>query len=40
VCGFVANVSALDMDRTYFEGGIWQKIEQNMPDLFKTALVN
>jgi 3-oxoacyl-[acyl-carrier protein] reductase len=22
----------------YFEGGIWQHIEKNMPDLFKTAL--
>lgn len=23
---------------TYFEGGIWQHIERNMPDLFKEAL--
>ena len=23
---------------TYFEGGIWQSIEQNNPDLFKGAL--
>jgi 3-oxoacyl-[acyl-carrier protein] reductase len=23
---------------TYFEGGIWQQIERNMPDLFKASL--
>ncbi len=23
---------------TYFPGGVWEKIEQGMPDLFKTAL--
>jgi 3-oxoacyl-[acyl-carrier protein] reductase len=23
---------------TYFEGGIWQNIENNSPDLFKTAM--
>jgi len=23
---------------TYFDGGIWQNIERNMPELFKTAM--
>jgi len=23
---------------TYFDGGIWQNIERNMPDLYKSAL--
>ena len=31
-------VNTVSPGNTYFEGGIWQKIEQNMPDLFKTAL--
>ena len=31
-------VNTVSPGNTYFEGGIWQKIERNMPDLFKTAL--
>jgi 3-oxoacyl-[acyl-carrier protein] reductase len=31
-------VNTVSPGNTYFEGGIWQKIEQTMPDLFKTAL--
>ena len=31
-------VNTVSPGNTYFEGGIWQKIEQNMPDLFKAAL--
>ncbi|MGE0121275.1 MAG: SDR family NAD(P)-dependent oxidoreductase [Dongiaceae bacterium] len=31
-------VNTVSPGNTYFEGGIWQKIEKNMPDLFKTAL--
>jgi len=31
-------VNAVSPGNTYFEGGVWQKIEQNMPDLFKAAL--
>jgi 3-oxoacyl-[acyl-carrier protein] reductase len=23
---------------TYFEGGVWQMIEKDLPDLFKTAM--
>jgi 3-oxoacyl-[acyl-carrier protein] reductase len=30
--------NAVSPGNTYFDGGIWQNIEQNMPDLFKTAL--
>ena len=31
-------VNAVSPGNTYFDGGIWQHIEKNMPDLFKTAL--
>jgi NAD(P)-dependent dehydrogenase (short-subunit alcohol dehydrogenase family) len=31
-------VNTVSPGNTYFEGGVWQKIEQNMPDLFKAAL--
>jgi len=31
-------VNSVSPGNTYFEGGVWQRIEQNMPDLFKTAL--
>jgi 3-oxoacyl-[acyl-carrier protein] reductase len=31
-------VNAVSPGNTYFEGGIWQWIEQNNPDLFKQAL--
>jgi 3-oxoacyl-[acyl-carrier protein] reductase len=31
-------VNAVSPGNTYFEGGIWQNIEQGMPDLFKTAM--
>ncbi|MGH6942626.1 MAG: SDR family NAD(P)-dependent oxidoreductase [Geminicoccaceae bacterium] len=30
-------VNAVSPGNTYFEGGIWQHIERNMPDLFKKA---
>ena len=31
-------VNSVSPGNTYFDGGIWQHIENNMPDLFKTAL--
>lgn len=31
-------VNTVSPGNTYFEGGIWQNIERNMPDLFKTAM--
>jgi 3-oxoacyl-[acyl-carrier protein] reductase len=31
-------VNAVSPGNTYFEGGIWQNIENNSPDLFKTAM--
>jgi 3-oxoacyl-[acyl-carrier protein] reductase len=31
-------VNAVSPGNTYFEGGIWQNIEQGMPDLYKTAM--
>jgi 3-oxoacyl-[acyl-carrier protein] reductase len=31
-------VNTVSPGNTYFDGGIWQHIEKNMPDLFKTAL--
>ena len=31
-------VNAVSPGNTYFEGGIWQHIERNMPDLFADAL--
>jgi 3-oxoacyl-[acyl-carrier protein] reductase len=31
-------VNSVSPGNTYFEGGVWHHIEQNMPDLFKTAL--
>ena len=31
-------VNCVSPGNTYFEGGIWQKIEKNMPDLFASTL--
>jgi NAD(P)-dependent dehydrogenase (short-subunit alcohol dehydrogenase family) len=31
-------VNSVSPGNTYFEGGIWQNIEKNMPDLFKSTL--
>jgi 3-oxoacyl-[acyl-carrier protein] reductase len=31
-------VNAVSPGNTYFEGGIWQNIEQGLPDLYKTAM--
>src|ERR1700748_3388356 len=31
-------VNAVSPGNTYFEGGIWQNIENNAPELFKTAM--
>lgn len=31
-------VNTVSPGNTYFEGGIWQNIENNLPDLFKTAM--
>lgn len=31
-------VNSVSPGNTYFEGGIWQHIEKNIPDLFRTAL--
>jgi NAD(P)-dependent dehydrogenase (short-subunit alcohol dehydrogenase family) len=31
-------VNTVSPGNTYFEGGIWQNIERNMPDLFKSAM--
>jgi NAD(P)-dependent dehydrogenase (short-subunit alcohol dehydrogenase family) len=31
-------VNSVSPGNTYFPGGVWEKIEQGMPDLFKTAL--
>ena len=31
-------VNCVSPGNTYFEGGIWQNIERNMPDLYKTAM--
>ena len=31
-------VNAVSPGNTYFEGGIWQNIERNVPDLFQTAM--
>src|SRR5205085_2283906 len=31
-------VNAVSPGNTYFEGGIWQNIERNVPDLFKSAM--
>jgi 3-oxoacyl-[acyl-carrier protein] reductase len=31
-------VNTVSPGNIYFEGGIWQHIEKNMPDLFKAAL--
>jgi 3-oxoacyl-[acyl-carrier protein] reductase len=31
-------VNTVSPGNTYFEGGVWQKIERDMPDLFRTAL--
>jgi 3-oxoacyl-[acyl-carrier protein] reductase len=31
-------VNSVSPGNTYFDGGVWQMIEQNLPDLFKTAM--
>jgi 3-oxoacyl-[acyl-carrier protein] reductase len=31
-------VNSVSPGNTYFEGGVWQNIEKNLPDLFKLAL--
>jgi 3-oxoacyl-[acyl-carrier protein] reductase len=31
-------VNTVSPGNTYFEGGIWQNIERNIPDLYRTAL--
>jgi NAD(P)-dependent dehydrogenase (short-subunit alcohol dehydrogenase family) len=31
-------VNTVSPGNTYFDGGIWQNIERNMPELFKTAM--
>jgi NAD(P)-dependent dehydrogenase (short-subunit alcohol dehydrogenase family) len=31
-------VNSVSPGNVYFEGGVWQYIENNLPDLFKTAL--
>jgi 3-oxoacyl-[acyl-carrier protein] reductase len=31
-------VNAVSPGNTYFDGGVWQMIEKNLPDLFKTAM--
>jgi NAD(P)-dependent dehydrogenase (short-subunit alcohol dehydrogenase family) len=31
-------VNAVSPGNTYFEGGVWQSVEQNSPDFFKSAL--
>jgi 3-oxoacyl-[acyl-carrier protein] reductase len=31
-------VNTVSPGNTYFEGGVWQNIEKNLPDLFKLAL--
>jgi len=31
-------VNSVSPGNTYFDGGIWQNIETNLPDLFKNAL--
>ena len=32
-------VNAVSPGNTYFDGGVWQNVETNLPDLFKQALV-
>ena len=31
-------VNSVSPGNTYFEGGVWQNIENNLPDLFAQAL--
>ena len=31
-------VNTVSPGNTYFEGGVWQNVEKNLPDLFKHAL--
>jgi 3-oxoacyl-[acyl-carrier protein] reductase len=31
-------VNSVSPGNTYFDGGVWQMIEKNLPDLFKTAM--
>jgi len=36
--GKMIRVNAVSPGNTYFDGGIWQNIENNVPDLFKQAM--
>ena len=38
LAGKGVRVNAVSPGNTYFEGGVWQSIEHNSPDFFKTAL--
>jgi 3-oxoacyl-[acyl-carrier protein] reductase len=33
-------VNAVSPGNTYFEGGVWQNIERNVPDLYKAAMAS
>jgi 3-oxoacyl-[acyl-carrier protein] reductase len=36
--GKTIRFNAVSPGNTYFDGGVWQMIEKNLPDLFKTAM--
>ena len=38
LAGKMIRVNSVSPGNTYFDGGIWQYIEKNLPDLFKQAL--
>jgi 3-oxoacyl-[acyl-carrier protein] reductase len=38
LAGKMIRVNTVSPGNTYFDGGIWQHIEKNIPDLFKEAL--
>jgi 3-oxoacyl-[acyl-carrier protein] reductase len=38
LAGKMIRVNTVSPGSTYFDGGIWQYIEKNIPDLFKEAL--
>jgi 3-oxoacyl-[acyl-carrier protein] reductase len=38
LAGKMIRVNSVSPGNVYFEGGIWQHIERNLPDLFKQAL--
>jgi 3-oxoacyl-[acyl-carrier protein] reductase len=38
LAGKGVRVNAVSPGNTYFEGGVWQSIERNSPDFFKTAI--